>query len=153
VSGFASWKRKVLGPLRSLAEQGMSAEGIALCVVLGIVLGVFPVFGGPTILCALAAFFLRLNLPAIQCVNYLAYPLQLSLLLPFIRLGEWLFRSEPRSAAFPHAYAWHAAYSIVKTGAHTIVAWFCVCAPAGLLLYILLACLLRRPRIQPAPVH
>jgi uncharacterized protein (DUF2062 family) len=153
VSGFASWTQKVLKPLQSFTGQGMSADGIALCVALGIVLGVFPVFGGPTILCALAALFLRLNLPAIQCVNYLAYPLQLTLLLPFIRLGGWLFRSEPPSAILIHAYTWHAAYSIVKAGAHTIVAWFCVSAPAGLLLYMLLAYLLRRPGIQTAPVN
>ena len=153
MSAYAPWKRTFLRPLLSLFEQGMSAEAIALCVVLGIVLGVFPVFGGPTILCALAALCLRLNFPAIQCVNYLAYPLQIALILPFIRLGRWLFRSEPRSPILTHAYTWHAAYSLAKTGAHTIVAWFCVCAPAGLLLYMLLAYLLRRPKIQPVPAQ
>ncbi|HVT35395.1 MAG TPA: DUF2062 domain-containing protein, partial [Nevskiaceae bacterium] len=34
---------------------------------------------------------LRLNQPIIQAVNYLAYPLQLLLLLPFYRAGETLF--------------------------------------------------------------
>jgi uncharacterized protein (DUF2062 family) len=153
VTRYARWTRKILRPLLSLFEQGVSAEAVALSVVLGIVLGVFPVFGGPTILCVLAAVALRLNLPAIQCVNYLAYPLQISLLFPFVRLGQRLFRSELRSTTLTHAYAWQAAYSVVKAGAHTIVAWFCVCLPSGLLLYFLLAYLLRRRWIQPVPVH
>ena len=34
---------------------------------------------------------LRLNQPLIQAVNFLAYPLQLALLIPFLRAGEWLF--------------------------------------------------------------
>jgi len=121
---------------------------MALCIALGIVLGVCPVLGGPTILCALAAFALRLNLPAIQLINYLAYPLQLTLLLPFVRLGQWLFRSESASAALAHAHAWETAYAILKAGAHTVVAWICVCAPLGFLLYLFLCHLLRRESKQ-----
>jgi len=33
---------------------------------------------------------LRLNLPAIQLVNLVVYPLQLALLVPFLRAGAWL---------------------------------------------------------------
>jgi hypothetical protein len=43
------------------------------------------------VLCAIAALVLRLNLPAIQTVNYLVYPLQLVLLVPFYGAGNWLF--------------------------------------------------------------
>ena len=91
----AFWKQRVAGPLVDLLSQGMAAEAIALSVALGLVLGVFPIFGFPTLFCTLAAAALRLNLPAIQCVNYLAYPLQFALLIPFIRLGDWLFRAAP----------------------------------------------------------
>ncbi len=111
----------------------MAPESIALSVALGVVLGVFPVFGCPTIFCALAALALGLNLPAIQAVNYLAYPLQFILLVPFIRLGGWLFRFTPGPP------------NLLAASLHAIVAWFCVCAPAGLLLYVfVLAALSRR---------
>jgi len=56
-------------------------------------LGIFPVLGTTTILCAVAALVLRLNLPAIQAVNYLVYPLQLVLLAPFYGVGSWLFKA------------------------------------------------------------
>ena len=105
---------------------------------MGLALGVCPVVGCPTLFCALAAIFLRVNLPAIQFVNYLASPLQIALLLPFVRLGGWLFRGD------------QAAYNVITAALHALVAWFCVCAPAGLLLYGLLLIVLRRHRARPA---
>ena len=48
------------------------------------------VVGVSTPLLTLIAIGMRLNLPAIQLVNYLASPLQLLLIIPFVRVGEWL---------------------------------------------------------------
>src|SRR5713101_5645003 len=83
--------RRVVGPIGELLRQGVTPEKIALSVALGAALGVFPVIGATTTLCALAALILRLNLPAIQIVNYVVYPLQIALLIPFFRIGERLF--------------------------------------------------------------
>ena len=55
------------------------------------VIGVFPVLGLTTLLCALVALVLRLNQPAIQLVNYLMYPLQLALIVPFLKAGDSVF--------------------------------------------------------------
>lgn len=74
----------------------MRPSQIALCIAMGISLGIFPVLGVTTLLCAMAAFALRLNLPAIQIVNYLVYPLQLILLAPFYATGSWLFQNTGR---------------------------------------------------------
>ena len=62
---------RLMQSLRDLALRGMSPEAMALSIALGFVLGVFPVPGCPTLLCALAALALRLNGPAVQAVNYL----------------------------------------------------------------------------------
>ena len=64
-----------------------SPQTIALLVAVGFALGTFPIFGVPTILCALAAAILRLNSPAIQLINQLSSPFQLVLLIPLTRLG------------------------------------------------------------------
>ena len=42
-------------------------------------------------MCAVIALAFRLNLPAIQLVQALMAPTQLLLIIPFVRLGEWLF--------------------------------------------------------------
>jgi uncharacterized protein (DUF2062 family) len=85
-------KTKILKLIQNLLQEGMSVKKIALSIALGVALGIFPVLGSTTILCAIAAFVFRLNLPAIQVVNYLVYPLQLILLAPFYGAGNWLFQ-------------------------------------------------------------
>ena len=85
-------KAKLLYLIKSLLKEGMSLRRISLCIALGVALGIFPVLGATTLLCTIAAFVFRLNLPAIQVVNYVVYPLQLILLAPFYGAGSWLFR-------------------------------------------------------------
>jgi uncharacterized protein (DUF2062 family) len=85
---------KILNMLKSMLKEGMSLRKIALCISLGIVLGIFPVLGVTTFLCTVAALVLRLNLPAIQVVNYMVYPLQLIMLAPFYAAGNWLFKQQ-----------------------------------------------------------
>jgi uncharacterized protein (DUF2062 family) len=84
------WQRRVIGLIVAQLRQGITADQIALTVALGCVLALFPILGSTTLLCAGAALWLRLNQPVIQLVNYLCYPLQIALLLPFYHAGEWL---------------------------------------------------------------
>lgn len=86
------FQRRIVAPLMALLRQGITPEKIALSLACGVVVGVFPVMGSTTLLCAGAALLFRLNLPAVQVVNYFIYPLQLALILPFIRLGEVILR-------------------------------------------------------------
>lgn len=77
-----------------MLKEGMSLKKISLSLALGVGLGIFPVLGMTTLLCTFAAFALRLNLPAIQVVNFMVYPLQIILLAPFYGTGSWLFGKE-----------------------------------------------------------
>ena len=71
-----------------------------------------------------------------QAANYLAYPLQLALLIPFIRLGETLFGAprlplslEVLSGAL-RADAWGTLHTFWTTLWHAGVAWL-LTAPVG----------------------
>ena len=66
--------RRIIAPIVALLTQGITPEKIALSLACGIVLGIFPVLGSTTILCAAAAVLFGLNLPAIQLVNSLDLP-------------------------------------------------------------------------------
>jgi uncharacterized protein (DUF2062 family) len=132
---FAAFlERRLVRPIIALLRQGITPEKIAMCLALGVVLGIFPVIGATTFLCALAALFLKLNLPAIQLVNYLVYPLQLALLLPFFRAGEWLFDAEPLPLSIREILrmfdrsAWEAILLLWDTTLHAIIVW-CLAAP------------------------
>lgn len=142
--------RRVVGPIVALLTQGITPEKVALSLAFGIVLGIFPVLGSTTILCAAAALIFRLNLPAIQLVNYLIYPLQLFFLLPFIRLGELLFRDAPLQLSLAQMLAMaradlpHAVATLWLAGVHAMSAWLLIGPPAILLLYFLLSRALRQ---------
>ena len=85
------FRRRMVDPIIGLLKQGITPEKIALSIALGVTLGVFPVIGSTTVLCTAAALVLRLNLPAIQLVNFFVYPVQLALLIPFLQAGAYLF--------------------------------------------------------------
>jgi uncharacterized protein (DUF2062 family) len=72
-----------------------------LSIALGISLGVIPVLGATTMLCAIAAVRLKLNQPIIQLVNWLVYPLQLGLILVFVRIGEWITHAPQTGFSLP----------------------------------------------------
>jgi len=87
----SAWNQRVVTPIVAQLKQGITPEKIALTIALGVVLGIFPILGATTILCAGAAAWLRLNQPIIQLVNYFVYPVQLVVIIPFYRAGETLF--------------------------------------------------------------
>ncbi len=118
------------------AAEELSTTQIAAIVAVGMVLGAFPMVGCPTILCALAAVALRLNLPAIQLVNQLATPVQLALALPFARLGAWIVKA-------PHGFC--------GIFAQAIAGWLCIGVPAGVALYVTLVWVIGRSRRRLIP--
>jgi uncharacterized protein (DUF2062 family) len=122
--------------------EGLSAEAVALILALGLVLGMFPIYGCPTILCALASLLLGVNFPALQVVNQLVTPLQLALLVPFARLGARIMNS-PGSAP---PFAW----SLGPLALHAVAGWLCICLPLGILLYFALGRVLPRFRMRAA---
>jgi uncharacterized protein (DUF2062 family) len=143
------FRRRIARPIIELLRQGVTPEKMALSLALGVALGVFPVLGTTTALCALAALILRLNLPAIQIVNYFVYPLQIVLLIPFFRAGEKLFGSPhlPLSVAqillMAHASFWGATRFLWTTIWHAAAAW-CLIAPLFVgLAYVVFVPLLR----------
>ena len=84
-------RNTIFKSVKTMLKEGMGPRKVGLCIALGVSLGIFPVLGMTTLLCTIAAVVLRLNMPAIQMVNFIVYPLQLILLAPFYGIGSWLF--------------------------------------------------------------
>ena len=81
----------VINRLPSALTGELTPRKCALTLCVGAALGVMPLLWGTSLLCILLAHFFRLNHGVLQSVNYLLYPLQLALLVPFFKLGVWLF--------------------------------------------------------------
>jgi uncharacterized protein (DUF2062 family) len=121
--------RGLLEPLLALLRQGVSPRRLALCVAIAVVVGNIPIFGVSTILCALIALVFRLNLPAIQLVQAAMAPTQLLLIIPFVRLGEWIVRAPRQAVSIKAGLAlmsqgvWHAVVILRDAIFHAGLAW------------------------------
>lgn len=135
--------------LLDILRQGTTPTRLAVTLAVGICIGCFPVLGTTTVFCIIVAFLFRLNQPAIQVGNYLAFPLQLLLTVPFLRLGERIFHARHLPLApdqllsMARSSSHETARAFVAGQGHAIVAWALVAPVAALLLTALLTPLLR----------
>ena len=142
--------RRVTSPFLNLVRQGVTPNKLALSLALGICISCFPVMGITTVLCTIVALAFGLNLPAIIFGNYLAFPLQFVLLIPFIRLGAKLFNDHRSLPSVEQMTA------MIKSNPdqlvrqfwtlqwHAIVGWALVAPIVCLLLTLVLREVLRR---------
>lgn len=93
-------KVKFLTTLLTFLKAGSSPHKLSVALTLGIILGIIPLLGTTTLLCAVAAFVFGLNMPALQLVNYLIFPLQLLLYIPFFTMGAKVFTAAPLPGSF-----------------------------------------------------
>jgi hypothetical protein len=143
--------RKLLPVAGELLSGGESASRTAWTFALGFAIGMFPLLGVTTIVCALLGKVLRLRQAAIQFGNYAALPLQIVLLIPFLRLGEritgaerFVFDPPALLKGFPHIPE-STARAVVMAQWHMIAGWAIV-APLAFVLAGLIAQLLLRRR-------
>lgn len=125
-------------------KQGASPSGLAASTTIGIVLGILPVLGVTTWLSTLIGVRFRLNVPLILAVLYLVWPLQIGLVLPFLRTGEWLlgvppfvFSVEKMQAAF-EANFFEAMSEFGFVNLYALVGWGVFAVPLGVFFYYLL---------------
>lgn len=127
--------------------EGVSPRRLALTLALGFAIGCLPVLGIPTLLCALLAIVLRLNAPAIQAANYAAMPLQVALMLPLVKLGDWLFGWGPKaglSTGLLHTAPWELVRNSGGLAGDALAAWLLVAVPTVALMTLGLTPVLRR---------
>ena len=142
-------RRKILDPLMAVLKQGITPEKMAWSLALGATIGLFPVLGVTALACAAVALPLRLNMVAIQAACWIVFPLELVLILPFIRLGEKIFRTTPLPLSGEQLMALFKSgfgQAISQAGGSLLVgmaAWLICAIPATLALYFLLLPLLR----------
>lgn len=139
-----------MNPLLALLRQGVTPDELALSVALGLAIGLIPVLGVSTALCALVALALRLNMPAIQLVNYLLTPVQLLLIIPLLRFGELLARAPPFPITLESGLALLSngvinAVTVLATAiVHATLGWAVLAPLVAFALYRILAPLFRR---------
>ncbi len=134
--------------LASWLQQGISPERLALTLALGVAIGCIPVVGVTTALCMVAALTLRLNFPVIQAANWASMPLQVILIVPFVRLGGRLFGFGSgraiQAGTLLHTPPLALVSQVGGMAGHALLAWLLIAIPAVALMTVTLTVVLRR---------
>lgn len=145
-----AWRRRTLDIVVTQLRQGVTADKIALTLAIGLIFGLFPIFGTTTALCVMAALWLKLNQPLMQLVNWFAAPLQLPGIYLFVRIGEHLTHSAPVQFSIPGMVQQFRASPLQflrmfgMTGLRAILAWLLIAPVIAAVVYFALLAPLRR---------
>lgn len=144
------WRERVLGLIVGQLKQGITPERTALTIALGVMLGIFPIFGSTTLLCLGVGLWLKLNQPILQMVNYVVSALQLAMILVFVRIGEFVVRAHLVSFSIPEMFRkFHESplgflREFGMTGLHGVIGWLITAPFAGALLYFIFLPLVKK---------
>jgi uncharacterized protein (DUF2062 family) len=121
----------------------MSPEKMALTCALGVVVGILPIWGVTTFICLLIAPVFRINIVMLQLVHYFVYPLQLLLIIPFIKVGTFLFGVNPMPYALTELISmfkidfWGELKQVGFAIALGVGVWAVVSVPLGMGIYFI----------------
>ncbi|KAB2083326.1 hypothetical protein ERO13_A05G248500v2 [Gossypium hirsutum] len=136
------FNKKIVDPLIQILRKGAEPKQLAFSSALGITLGIFPICGVTVLLCGMAIALLgsHCHPPTVMLVNFLATPIELSLVVPFLRFGEALSGGPHfplTSDALKKVLTGQASSELLFSIAHALLGWL-VAAPFVLVtLYIL----------------
>lgn len=130
--------------LKGLLKQGLTPNELALSISIAMLIGVFPIYGTTTFILAFLALRLSLNLPIMIAVSYVLTPAQILLIIPFARVGEFLFGFETLGMdmeSLQNAYADGILEVFSKYSGRLVLAvggWMIVTIPIAVLFYVIL---------------
>jgi uncharacterized protein (DUF2062 family) len=145
------WRnRRIILPIRKALKNGLSVERLSVSLALGITVGLIPLYGFTTLIVGLIALSLRLNFVAMQAAHYIVYPIQIALLIPFLKLGDF-FINKSAFTFTVHQYIhyfktdfWSALHKFWLVNLSATVVWLIVAIPLFLILYYTLTFLIRK---------
>ncbi|KAK9271267.1 hypothetical protein L1049_026857 [Liquidambar formosana] len=142
-NAMATWlHNRIVDPLLQILRRGAEPNQLAFSTALGITLGVFPICGVTVFLCGMAIALLGslCHSPSLMLANFIATPIELSLVVPFLRFGEVVVGGPHfplTSDALKKVLTGQASHEVLLSIFHALLGWL-VAAPFILAtLYIL----------------
>ncbi|XP_038713240.1 uncharacterized protein LOC120007125 isoform X2 [Tripterygium wilfordii] len=126
--GLLPWfQKKIVDPLYQILRRGAEPKQLAFSAALGITLGV------TVLLCGMAIAVLGslCHAPSVMLANFIATPMELSLVVPFLRFGEAISGGPHfplTSDALNKVLTGEASREVILSIAHVLLGWL-VAAP------------------------
>ncbi|KAF7824920.1 cytoplasmic membrane protein [Senna tora] len=122
------FQKKIVDPLLLILRRGAEPNQLAFSAALGITIGIFPICGVTVFLCGIAIALLGsfCHAPTVMLANFIATPIELSLVVPFLRFGE-LITGGPHfpltSDALKKVLTGHASHEVLSSISHALLGW------------------------------
>jgi uncharacterized protein (DUF2062 family) len=87
---------KVKDKTTALLKQGLTPKELSQSIIVSGLISTIPILGVSTFMITTVSLKQKLNLPVMISLSYLMWPVQILLIIPFIRVGEFIF-SVPHS--------------------------------------------------------
>ncbi|KAK6776175.1 hypothetical protein RDI58_027176 [Solanum bulbocastanum] len=128
-STVGSWiHKKIVDPLFQILRRGAEPKQLAFSGALGATLGLFPICGVAVFLCGVAIAVLGslCHAPTVLLVNFIVTPIELSLVIPFLRLGEYVSGGPHfalTSDALKKVFTGKASWEVLLSIYHALLGW------------------------------
>lgn len=76
-------------------RQGLTPKELIQSIIVSGLISVIPIIGVSTFMITAVSLKTKLNLPVMIALSYMMWPVQILLIIPFIRLGEFIFSISP----------------------------------------------------------
>ncbi len=139
----------VLIPVSKIRNQGISSEALALSISIGIIGGAFPLIGFASYICLFLTLVFKQNIIIVQVANWLSYPIQILLLIPFMKLGNAIFGSGELTITIHQVVVafqsglMHGVKLIGIFSLYGVIAWAVIALPTLFILYTFFLLLFR----------
>jgi uncharacterized protein (DUF2062 family) len=80
----------------ALLKQGLTPRELSQSIIVSGLISTIPILGVSTFMITTVSLKRKLNLPIMISLSYLMWPVQILMIIPFIRVGEFIF-SVPRN--------------------------------------------------------
>lgn len=143
-------KKKVTNPLISFLRQGLTPEMLSRTIASGLLVGTIPIPGTSTLLCTALSLGFRMNLALIQLVNYLVFPLQILLFVPFYTIASKIsgrvifFKASEITEHFAGSNWQNASIDLLWLTGTSVVVWLLIMFPVSLMVYFIMKPVLKR---------
>ncbi|ERM99733.1 hypothetical protein AMTRI_Chr11g101950 [Amborella trichopoda] len=119
---------KIIDPFLQILQRGTEPKQLAFSAALGLTLGTFPICGITVFLCGIAITLLGslCHAPTLMLANFVATPIELSLVVPFLRCGEVITGGSHfplNSDAFWKVITGKASRDVLISISHALLGW------------------------------
>jgi uncharacterized protein (DUF2062 family) len=124
------WQRRLVEPIKNQLTQGVTPQKISATLGVGTVCGLFPFLGFTSLLNLGVGIVARLNQPILQVLNQLLGPLQLLMILVYVKGGEFIWGATGEPFSVTEMITSFAELSLIDfltkfgwAGVHAFTAW------------------------------